>query len=83
MVEDLTEMQVADIARNASSWHEFQTMCRLEMERREYFNYNQEKEIEMDERKTPMWQYVAVLTGIAFAIYGAFKATEVVVGWFL
>lgn len=38
MIKDLTATEVADIARNSADYHAFQTACRLELERREYFN---------------------------------------------
>ena len=38
MIKDLTATDIAEIARASSDWAAFQTTCRLELERREYFN---------------------------------------------
>lgn len=68
MIDDLTAMELADMVRKSHSYEEFQTICRLELERRE----NQPRPIKVDcdrnQNRPAVGYYVAAIILLAFGL---------------
>lgn len=73
MINNLTATELAEMARKSSSWHEYQTACRLELERREYFNGSASIPIDkvtVKREKPAIGYYIAAVIILVGGVYG-------------
>lgn len=73
MIKDLTATEVAEMARQSNDYHAFQTACRLELERREYFNGSAAIPIDkvtVKREKPAVGYYIAAVIILILGLWG-------------